>query len=255
MKFSVANMVGYHNASLWIVVALICIAMSAIACSSGSSSNQMSGSTSADDSASDSGGITTDEVLERARQRMIEAGSLYFTLEHENGFTEALGGLELQHVEGSVNETASMVTAEANLGRVFIVVDAILIGADTWFTNPLTGEWELMDEEQNPIGFLEPIVAIKDILNGLTDPQFTTPPEPGTDYIISSPIPASELTAFLLETIPDSVGDAVIVIDSETFETKSAQITGALQVRDNENTLRIIHLTRYGETFEILPPQ
>ena len=112
--------------------------------------------------------LTPNEVRDNAIDSLVEAGSIWFLLEHENGFTEALGGLELTRVEGAITETGMSITAEANLGRIYIEVEAILIGTNTWLTNPLTGEWELLPDEQNPIGFLQPIAAVKGVLEGLT---------------------------------------------------------------------------------------
>ena len=111
--------------------------------------------------------LTPDEVVENSIDSLVEAGSIWFVLEHENGFTEALGGLELTRVEGAITETGMSIKAEANLGRIYIEVDAILIGTSTWLTNPLTGEWELLPDEENPIGFLQPIAAVRGVLEGL----------------------------------------------------------------------------------------
>ena len=116
--------------------------------------------------------LEPDEVIQNAINSLVEAGSIWFVLEHENGFTEALGGLELTRVEGAITETGMSIKAEANLGRIYIEVDAILIGTSTWLTNPLTGEWELLPDEENPIGFLQPIAAVRGVLEGLTEAEY-----------------------------------------------------------------------------------
>ena len=194
------------------------------------------------------------EVIDNATKSLVEAGSIWFVLEHENGFTEALGGLELTRVEGAITETGMSIAAEANLGRIYIEVEAILIGTDTWLTNPLTGEWELLPDEQNPIGFLQPIAAVRGVLEGLTEAEYITNPQPGVDYQITSPLRADALKSLLGETIPDGIGLAEVVIDHESFEMKSARITGSLQVRDSDSTVRILQMSRYGEDFVIEQP-
>lgn len=198
--------------------------------------------------------LTPDEVIANAINSLEEAGSIWFLLEHENGFTEALGGLELTRVEGAITETGMSITAEANLGRIYIEVEAILIGTNTWLTNPLTGEWELLPDEQNPIGFLQPIAAVKGVLEGLTAAEYIEAPESGKDYQITSPLRAEALKSLLGEIIPDGTGVAEVVIDHETFEMKSARITGALQINDTEQTVRILEMSRYGEEFVIEQP-
>ena len=198
--------------------------------------------------------LEPDEVIKNAIDSLVEAGSIWFLLEHENGFTEALGGLELTRVEGAITESGMSITAEANLGRIYIEVDAILIGTNTWLTNPLTGEWELLPNEENPIGFLQPIAAVKGVLEGLTSAEFIEPPESGADYLMTSPLRAEALKSLLGEIIPDGTGVAEVVMDHETFEMKSARITGALQIRDSDSTVRILEMSRYGEAFVIEPP-
>lgn len=198
--------------------------------------------------------ITADEVVANAVKALTDAGSVWFLLEHENGFTEALGGLQLQRVEGEINEIGMNVTAEANLGRIYIEVDAVLIGRDTWLTNPLTGEWEPLPSEENPIGFIQPIAAVKDVLQGLSDPQFIDNPAPGLDFLVTSPVRGEVLKSLLGDILPEAVGIGEVTIDHETFQMKSARITGALQVLDNDNTVRIIEMSRYGEEFVIEPP-
>ncbi len=194
------------------------------------------------------------EVVGRASAALVEAGSVWFLLKHQNGFTEALGGLELTRVEGAINDYGMSINAEANLGRIYIEVDAVLIGTDTWLTNPLTGEWELLPQEENPIGFLQPIAAIKGVLDGLEDAEFIEPPESGEDFLITSPLKAEALASLLGETRPNGVGVAEVVFDHQSFEMKSARITGALQLRDTDETVRILEISRYGETFDIKPP-
>ncbi len=198
--------------------------------------------------------LTPDEVLTKAVESLVEAGSIWFLLEHENGFTEALGGLELTRVEGAITETGISITAEANLGRIYIEVNAVLIGTSTWLTNPLTGEWELLPDEENPIGFLQPIAAVRGVLEGLTSAEYIEPPESGIDYQMKSPIKAESLKSLLGETIPDGIGMAEVMIDHETFELKSARITGTLQARDSDSTVRILEISRYGEAFVIEQP-
>lgn len=198
--------------------------------------------------------LEPDEVKANAIDALVDAGSIWFLLEHENGFTEALGGLELTRVEGAITETGMSITAEANLGRIYIEVEAILMGTSTWLTNPLTGEWELLPNEENPIGFLQPIAAVRGVLEGLTSAEFIEPPEPGADYLLTSPLKAEALKSLLGEIIPDGIGVAEVVMDHETFEMKSARITGALQIRDSDRTVRILEMSRYGEKFVIEQP-
>ena len=199
--------------------------------------------------------ITVQEVLKNTEDALDAAGSMFFVLDHEDGFTEALGGLQLLHIEGEVTESAMHVDAEANIGRVYVEVEAILIDTDTWLTNPLTGEWELLADDQNPIGFLRPIDTIKGIVIGLINPSFAKDPTGDGDYEIDARISAESLSSMLSQVVEGSFGDAEVVIDRETYQLKSARIKGALQINDTVDTVRIIEISRYGEEFSFQAPQ
>ena len=134
--------------------------------------------------------LTTTEVIGRAIDTLTDAGSFWFILDHENGYTESLGGLQLTYVEGAITEEAMEIEAEASLGRIYIEVDAVIIGENTWLTNPLTGVWEPLPDEENPISYLRPIEAIKGVLEGLSDPRYLEAPRSGENYSITSPIEA-----------------------------------------------------------------
>ena len=143
--------------------------------------------------------LTPSEVAENAAAALEEAGSMWFVLEHENGYTESLGGLELHYIEGAITSTALSIKAEANLGRIYIEVDAISIDDATWMTNPLTGEWEPFEDENNPLGFIKPVEAVKNILRNLIEPDFSASPEPGAPYTISASLAAENLKSLLGE--------------------------------------------------------
>ena len=198
--------------------------------------------------------LIPEQVAENAAAALEQAGSMWFVLEHENGFTESLGGLELHYIEGAITETALSVKAEANLGRIYIEVDAVSIDDETWMTNPLTGEWEPFEDENNPLGFIQPIEAVKNILNNLIEPEFSVEPRSGEPYTISASLAAEHLKSLLGEIKTGGVADVVVQFDAHNFELKSAVITGAVQNQDTAETTRIVDLSRYGEDFAIEPP-
>ncbi len=200
--------------------------------------------------------LTVDEILNRAAQQVESTGSLWFRLEHENGFTEALGGLQLSVVEGEVNETSLHIDAEAGIGRIYVEVEAILIENDTWITNPLTGEWEKMLISDGSISFLRPIEAIHRFISELIESDATTMQVLNNgDYSLAAPIRSESLAALLGEVNPGVYGDAEAVIHGDTFEVRSARIKGAMQTHDSADTLRILSLEHYGEDFVIEPPE
>lgn len=197
--------------------------------------------------------LTVEEVLQRVEQAIDTAGSLSFILDHENGSTEILNGLQLTRVEGQVNEVGIYVKAQADLGRLYVEIEAILIDDETWLTNPLTGQWERLPIEDNPISFLQPIVAISNVVSGITEASLTaeTPPD---DYSISARVGSEALAPLIGDVKVDGSAAAAIVVDRDTFNIESVTISGPIQASDPDGIVRILQISGYGQIFEIKAP-
>ena len=213
------------------------------------------GCTKPGDSNTDFSDLTPEQALQQAHDAVQSADSFKFALSHASGTTQLQGGLELQRASGEVRRPGDMnLTAEANFGRAFVRIDAVVIGADTWMTNPITGDWAKIPPDDSPFGFLDPIQVIANLIDGVDNPSFAEAPGTGGDIKVSGNMPSASFEP-LVGTVANTNVNVTLVIDADTFYLTKATVRGVLQDGDNESAERVIDLSGYGENFDISPPK
>ena len=194
-------------------------------------------------------------ALENARQAMLAVDSFRFELTHPAGATSLAGGLSLQRAEGAVSGPERLqIKAEAELGRLFVRVEAIVIGDHTWMTNPLTGNWAEIDPADSPFSFLDPAKLVADVLRQISAPAYKTPPAATGDLLITGSVPAEVLASLVGTVQGGSVLTVDLTLDRAAFTLKEARITGRLQPDDGPETVRVITFFGFGEQISIEPP-
>ncbi len=199
--------------------------------------------------------LTAQEALSRARGAMTSTPGFNFELTHPTGATSLPGGLFLTRATGSVLAPDRLsVTAEANFGRAFVRVSAIVIGADTYMTNFLTGAWSPVPAADSPFAFLDPIGLVTSLLGEVQDVSFAAPVAAGADLVIAGRMPAKPFAA-LVGTVDESKVISVrLTFDATTFVLKEVLAEGALQPGDGPTAARLITLSGYADTISIEKP-
>lgn len=218
------------------------VTMFAVACSSSS--------------ASDEDLPPADEVLSNARTAIAEVDQFEFELTHPRGKTALDGGLELRRAEGTVISPSRLsVSAEADLGRLFVKVDAVVIGGETWMTNPVTGNWSSIPPDDSPFSFLDPIRLVSNILAQTTDPVY--PEDGGRDgdrIRLEGKAPSEAFQPLVGTVLPGEVLEVAMTIDAGTFLLTSATLRGRLQSEDESDATRLITLSGFDSELTIEPP-
>ena len=212
-------------------------------------------------SGGDEGAATPDRppaavALEQARTVMESVPQFQFELTHPNGTTTLQGGLQLRRASGTVIAPDSMsLDAEADLGRVFVRVQAIVIGEQTWMTNPLTGNWSSIAPKDSPFSFLDPVGLVANVLGQTSDPAYAASTFATTgQLVINGTVPAEALEPLVGTVIRGAVLDGTLVIDAESFEMRSARLAGKLQPNDDDTFVRLITFSDFDSDLIILPP-
>ncbi|MDA0676797.1 MAG: LppX_LprAFG lipoprotein [Chloroflexi bacterium] len=200
---------------------------------------------------------TATVALERAQAAMENSPQFQFELSHPNGTTTLEGGLQLRKASGTViaPDDSMSLDAEADLGRIFVRVQAIVIGEQTWMTNPLTGNWSSIAPQDSPFSFLDPVGLVANVLEQTTDASYA---ESGSadagQLVINGEVPAEALEPLVGTVIRGATLDATLVIDAETFLLQSAKLSGKLQPNDDETFVRLITFSGFDADLTILPP-
>jgi hypothetical protein len=178
-----------------------------------------------------------------------------FELTHPSGTTELPGGLFLTRADGAVlSANRLQVNAEANFGRVFIRVRAVVIDGETYMTNFLTGSWGKVDAANSPFAFLDPVGLVASLLGEVTGPSFESARPGGGDYVVLgriSAVPLAQLVGTVDETKTVSVR---LTIDAQTFLLEEVAVDGPLQAGDGEGASRLIRLSGFDSEITIEPP-
>lgn len=198
---------------------------------------------------------TPQESLDNARSAMADVDQFEFELSHSRGSTALDGGLELQRAEGLVVTDRLSVEAEANLGRLFVRVEAIVIDGQTWMTNPLTGNWSSISPQDSPFSFLDPIRLVTNVLDQTNDPVYpASGGSSGGQIILNGTVPSEALRPLVGTVLPGVLLDVELALNAETFLLDTARLTGRLQADDDENTERLIDFSGFDAVLTIEPP-
>lgn len=196
------------------------------------------------------------QALDNALAAMSEVPQFEFELTHPEGTTSLDGGLDLRRAEGAVITPERLsVKAEANLGRVFVKVDAVVIQGQTWMTNPLTGNWATIAPEDSPFSFLDPVRLVTNVLARTTNPAYPASGGlSGGQIVLNGFVPSEALQPLVGTVIPGVELDVTLSLDSESFLLTSARLTGALQPEDEANFVRLIRFSGFDDELAIEPP-
>lgn len=198
--------------------------------------------------------VTADDVVSSSRRAMIDIGSAWFNLEHENGAV-ALLGVDIDTLEGAANDQGAELTAKASIGRLFIELDIILIGDQVWITNPLTGRWEEATDSGVDIDW-NLARGVTQIFDAIRNPSFRELPTPGREFVIESSVPAQAFDTILAGSV-NSDDDVFVTafVDPQTYLVREMTVDGILTTGDVPETRRILEFSRYGEPFVIVAPR
>lgn len=196
------------------------------------------------------------QALDNALSAMSEAPQFEFELTHPQGTTSLDGGLDLRRAEGAVVVPERLkVNAEANLGRIFVKVDAVVIEGQTWMTNPLTGNWATIAPEDSPFSFLDPVRLVTNVLARTTEPAYPANGGlSGGHIVLNGSVPSEALQPLVGTVIPGRELSVTLSLNPETFLLTSARLSGALQPDDDANFVRLIRFSGFEGELVIEPP-
>ena len=99
-----------------------------------------------DDATFDVGDVDARDVLDRSAEQMGALTSFAFEVEHENGATEIVGGIQMVSATGAVQGTERMRLAiEARFANTNIQTAIVILPGEGYLQNPITGRWQRED--------------------------------------------------------------------------------------------------------------
>lgn len=244
MRSLTTSRIGRHGVNPTLFLLISVFAVIAAACSSGESTAPTADLPSAQ------------EALDNALTAMSEVPQFEFELTHPEGTTSLDGGLNLRRADGAVITPGRLnVNAEANLGRIFVKVDAVVIEGQTWMTNPLTGNWTTVAPEDSPFSFLDPVKLVTNVLARTSNPVYpASGAVSGGQIVLNGQVPSEALQPLVGTVTPGIQLEVTLSVDPETFLLTSARLSGALQPDDEANFVRLIRFSGFEDELVIEPP-
>lgn len=199
--------------------------------------------------------VSPQEALSRSKAAMAAVAGFKFELTHPAGATSLPGGLFLTRADGAVAAPDRLaVNAEANFGRVFVKVQAVVIGGETYMTNFLTGAWAAVPPQDSPFSFLDPPRLVASLLGEVTGPSFVERPRPGGDLVVAGKISAAPFAALVGAVDASKTVAVKLKLEAGTFFLKEALVEGALQTGDGPAAARLIKFSGFGEEIKVERP-
>ncbi len=200
-------------------------------------------------------GVDAAALLRSAAERTERAQSFHFVLEHENGATQIVRGLEMEHAEGDVAGADRLsVEIKGSIGPLNLEVAIIVIGDDAWITNPLTRRWE---REQISISeVFDPANGVTGLMRAAAGARVAGSERIGgvSTYRLEAAIDSGDVTLFG-DARPGTELRARVWIGVDDLLVYRIELVGAVAAGEADDLVRRITLSRFGEDVEIAPPR
>ena len=199
--------------------------------------------------------IDIDTVLSLTGETMAGLSSFHVRLDHEAGSIQLIPGLNIAEAEVDVVSPDRLSASfRGGFGGFAVRATLIVIGEDSFLTNPLTGEWEQIQTDVSPLGFFSPSRGISTIVSEVHSVEVSSEAV-GTVLTLSGELPAKALESLLGPSEEGASVKVEMVIDTQGHFLTSARIEGKVVPSDVEDAVRILSLSKFNETIVVEPPE
>ena len=190
-----------------------------------------------------------------AADRMEAVERFHFLLEHENGATEIVAGIEMKRAEGDVDgSTRLRAEIEGSFGSFNIKSGAIVVPGESWILHPLTQRWEreditidqLFDPSEGIVALMRSAraseIAGRERVNGVETYRVEATVESGDLTIFPGATPGRDVPATAWIGVDDPLVHR-LVVNGPIADGESAEI------------VRRLEFSRFDEDVDIVPPR
>ncbi len=194
-------------------------------------------------------------LLRGAGDRMATVERFHFLLEHVDGTSEIVRGIEMVRAEGDIGGTELLqAEIEGRFGALTFETAIVVLPDQGWLRNPLTRRWErenitvsaLFDPQQGAVALMRTATA-----TGLG----------GREHI-------GDIDCWIVEATTDS-GELAFFENAEAGRTVSARVwigvddplvyrielSGPIAAGELDTIVRRLELSRFGQDVDIVPPR
>ena len=187
---------------------------------------------------------------------MQDLGSFHFHLHHEAGGTELMPQFVIDEAEGDVvsPDQISISFSGSFAARFAIEASLITLGAYSYMTNPLTGQWEAVATGVSPLGFFSPTRGIDAIMSQVEQLYLLENGGRQETYRLGGTVAAEALASLLGPTLEGVDVRAELTIDADSLYLLQVRVLGRVIPSDAEDIVRVITLSAFDEPVSIEAP-
>jgi hypothetical protein len=194
-------------------------------------------------------------LVAAAAERMEQVRSFHFELEHENGSTEIVRGIEMTRAEGDIVGTDRLrVEVAGSAGPFDFELGIIILPEQSWIQNPLTRRWEREDITVEEL--FDPATGVVALMRSATELAIEGRERVrGVEtYRVATEVESGELTVFP-GAEPGRRVPATAWIGVDEPLVHRLEVRGPIGGRDEEDVVRRLELSDFDADFDIAPPR
>ena len=192
-------------------------------------------------------------LLAESGAAMSALRSFRFSLAHNKDGTPLADSLTVTSAEGAVvSPDRISVDFSGTFGSFAIQSGIVSIGADSYMTNPLTGEWESVASGVSPLAFFDPQSGVGAMMRSVENPTLASTTDDA--FVVAGDLAVSVLAPILGGAATDGVVRAELTIAADTRLLEKAVIEGRVTADETDGLIRTIELWDFDAPIPIEPP-
>ena len=184
-------------------------------------------------------------VLQQSAQRVMALKSGAFNLEHRQGATLLLPGVEMGRVYGEVEAPDRFhLTVEAEVSGTFAEAEIALVDGQAYMTNFITGQWQPVPREVLPFNFADLGNTLSGILRAVREPMLLAAEtlQGSPAHRIAGKVKSEDLSALVPAAAEGFDVALELWIDEASKLPRQVLITGPVVSTDTRDTVRVFTL-------------
>ena len=196
-------------------------------------------------------------VLQESAQRVMALKSGAFNLEHRQGATLLLPGVEMTRVYGEVEVPDRFhLTVEAEVSGTYAEAQIALVDGQAYMTNFITGQWQPVPREALPFNFANLGNTLAGILRAVREPTLLAAEtlQGSPAHRIAGKVKSEDLSALVPAAAEGFDVALELWVDEASKLPRQVLITGPVVATDTPDTVRVFTLDARPVKVEFTPP-
>ena len=197
------------------------------------------------------------EVLQEAAEALLGLDTLAFTLGHESGNIPLMTGVIANELSGIVampDELRVQIKGEVEVFRAYLELTVVRTEGIYYLTDPLTGDWRIVDESAVPFNLTSVGITIGNIMKVMTNTAYAGDGYEGDTIRITGKVLSQQLDGLIPFAGEGYEVDLEVWIRKADSLPEKARIQGQVVDSDAASYVRILTLYGFNEPVTIEKP-